>query len=58
MFEVQKFLRDGNSLDDLANDLGIKVTKHETKPLVILNYDQIESPKTHQIVRECRGLIL
>lgn len=58
MFEVQKYLRDGNTLEDLTNDLGIKVAKHETKPLIILNYDQIDSPKTHPIVRECRGLIL
>jgi hypothetical protein len=27
-------------------------------PLVILNYDQIKSPKTNPVVRECRALIL
>jgi hypothetical protein len=26
--------------------------------LVILNYDQLDSPKTHPIVRECRALVL
>jgi hypothetical protein len=58
MLEVQKYLRDGKTLDDLHEELGIKITHHEELPLVILNYDQIESPKTHPIVRECRGLVL
>ena len=57
MLEVQKFLRQ-QSLDALSEQLGIKVNQHDTLPLVILNYDQIESPKTHPIVRECRGLVL
>lgn len=57
MLEVQKFLST-KSFDDLTAELGIKVNKHETLPLVILNYDQIESPKTHPIVRECRGLVV
>lgn len=26
--------------------------------LVVLNYDQIRSPKTHPIIKECRGLIV
>lgn len=57
MLAVQNYLRQGKSLEDLK-DLGIKSSIHPTKPLVILNYDQIESPKTNQIVRECRGLVL
>jgi len=57
MLEVQKFLQD-NSHDELTAQLGIKLTFHETLPLVICNYDQIESPKTHPIVRECRALVL
>jgi hypothetical protein len=55
---TQEYLRSGKTLEDLTSELGISVTKHETLPLVILNYDQIESPKTHPIVRECRGLVL
>ncbi len=55
---VQEYLKSGKTHDLLASELGIKVTRHETLPLVILNYDQIESPKTHPIVRECRGLVL
>lgn len=57
MLQVQQFLQTG-TFDDLTNQLGIKVVKHESLPLVILNYDQIESPKCHPIVRECRALVL
>lgn len=38
--------------------MGITVKRHDTLPLAILNYDQIESPKTHPVVRECRALTL
>lgn len=55
--EVQKYLQN-KTFDDLNAELGIKVNQHDTLPLVILNYDQIESPKTHPIVRECRALVL
>lgn len=58
MLEVQKYLQGGKTHADLTAELGIKTAFHESKPIVILNYDQIESPKTHPIVRECRGLIL
>lgn len=57
MLETQKYLLE-KSLDDLTAELGIKVTQDSELGLVILNYDQIESPKTHPIVRECRGLVL
>lgn len=58
MLKVQQYLRSGKTLADLTSELGINATAHPELPLVILNYDQIESPKTHEIVRECRGLIL
>lgn len=58
MLNVQKYLIDGNTLEDLNRDLGIKACVHESLPLVILNYNQIESPKTDRIVRECRALTL
>src|SRR4051812_20747999 len=57
MLKVQEFLQT-KTHDDLTAELGIRVTKHPTLPLVILNYDQIESPKTNPIVRECRALTL
>ncbi len=58
MLNVQNYLKSGKSLEDLNTELGINVTKHPTLPLAILNYDMIESPKTHPIVRECRALTL
>lgn len=58
MLEVQKYLRSGKTLDDLTEELAIKQTHHPSLPLVILNYSQIDSPKVHPIVRECRGLVL
>ncbi len=57
MLHVQKFLSE-NSIEDLTQQLGIKAVVHPSLPLVILNYSQIDSPKTHSIVRECRGLVL
>lgn len=57
MLQVQEYLKT-QSHDALTEELGIKVTRHDTLPLVILNYNQIESPKTHPVVRECRGLVL
>lgn len=53
---VQRYLRDGKTLADLEADLGIKSSEYGN--LVVLNYNQIESPKTDPIVRECRQLVL
>lgn len=61
--QVQKLLREAtaNNQDGLAilkQTLGINSVFHEREPLVILNYDIIESPKVHPVVCECRGLVL
>lgn len=58
MLKVQEFLHGGGTLEELAQKYAIKATFHPFDPLVILNYDQIESPKMDPIVRECRGLVL
>jgi len=59
MLQVQEYLRSGKTFNDLNVELGIHATLHNELPLVILNYDQIESrPKSHPIVRECRALVL
>jgi hypothetical protein len=56
---VQQHLRSGNTLDSLTTLCGINVKRHPAYPhLVHLSYDQLESPKAHPIVLECRGLIL
>jgi len=52
------YLRSGKTLTDLETELHISVNRHDTLPLAILNYSQIDSPKTDPIVRECRGLVL
>lgn len=59
MLEVQKYLSSGKTLVDLEVEFGIKSVIHPNGlHLVILNYSQIDSPKTEKIVRECRGLVL
>src|SRR6185503_11590767 len=59
VLNVQTYLRDGKTLEDLENEFFIRTTYHPTDPLVILNYHQIDSkPKNHPIVKECRGLVL
>ena len=59
MLKVQEYLASGKTIDDLNKEFGINATYHPELPLVLLNYDQIESkPKTHPIVRECRALVL
>lgn len=61
ILQVQLFLRDSYEADPfvaLTEQYGIKVRKYPEDNLVLLDYDQIESPKTHPIVIECRSLIL
>lgn len=53
---TQKYLRSGKTLDDLKEELSIRYSIYED--LVVLNYNQIDSPKTNPIVMECRALIL
>lgn len=57
--EVIKFLKaNGNNFQKLTDVYGIKVKDYPEQKLVVLNYDQINSPKMKPIVQECRGLIL
>lgn len=55
--EVLNYLRT-HSLDQLTEEFGIKVRLYPDHDLAVLNYDQLESPRFHPIVRECRGLII
>jgi hypothetical protein len=58
---TQHYLRNGKSPDDLKEEFGIRIKQHPKYPnLYQFHYDQIESSswRTHNIVRECRGLIL
>lgn len=56
---VQEYLRSGGTLESLTATLGINVKRHGKYPnLVLLKYNQIESPMANPIVQECRGIIL
>lgn len=56
--EVLKYL-ETHSLQELCDEFSIKVSQNELYPeLYVLNYSQIDSPKAHSIVVECRSLVL
>lgn len=56
--KVVEYLRK-NGLVKLAEEFAIKAKRHNEYPnLVLLKYSQIDSPKSHPIVIECRGVIL
>jgi hypothetical protein len=54
--EVIKYLKE-HGIAKLVSEFSIKVKEYD-EGLIVLNYDQIESPKAHPIVMECRGLII
>ena len=59
ILQVQTYLRSGKTLQDLNSELGINARRHSKLPnLVSLKYNQLESPRNHPVVMECRGLIL
>jgi len=47
-----------HSLARLQHEFAIKVKEYPEHELAVLNYNQLDSPKYHPIVRECRGLII
>ncbi len=53
---VQRFLQE-KGWQALTDELGVIVKEYDNG-LRVLNYNQIESPKNHPVVNECRGLIL
>lgn len=59
--QVIEYIRE-HGFDKLKEEFGIKVKAYKSDdgydPLVVLDYCQINSPKTHPIVMECRGLTL
>lgn len=52
---VSLYLRD-NSFEKLKEEYGIKISDY--KDYVVLNYQDGVSPKYHEIIKECRALIL
>lgn len=61
MLEVQKFLLNYNdrhqALEELENQYHIHIGEYEND-CIVLNYNQIESPRFNSLVDDCRGLIL
>ena len=57
MLKVQAYLIN-NGLDRLKEEFSIKTTENDYDNRILLNYDQIKSPKTNRVVRDCRGLCL
>lgn len=55
--QVIDFIKE-HGVEALTTELGIKVKDYPEHNLMVLNYCQIDSPKTNPIVMECRGLIL
>lgn len=53
--DVREYLK-ANGLQSLQDEFHIKVTDYPDR--VVLNYDQIYSPKSHPICDSCRALIL
>lgn len=49
---------ENKTLEDLTEEFSIKVKDYPEFGIAVLNYSQIDSPKYHPIVRECRGLII
>lgn len=59
MLNVQRFLRNKGTLQDLQTRYSIVHRVHKEYPdLVLLKYEQTESPMGERIVQECRGIIL
>lgn len=62
MLAVQSYLLKFENVDEalasLEKEYAVKATLNPDDDRVILNYNMIDSPKTHEIVRECRGLVL
>lgn len=54
---VQTYLRT-YGVEKLQSELGIKVKSYPEEGLLVLNYSQVDSPKSNPVVVECRGLIL
>lgn len=56
---LQEFLRNGGTPAELLEQFAIKTTRHrEQGHLVLFKYNQIDSPFSEPIVRECRGVVL
>lgn len=61
MSNVVAFLRHhgAGGIKMLETQFAIRATRHKTTPsLILFKYDQLNSPMSHPIVQECRGIVL
>lgn len=58
MLAIQEYLR-SHSIEEITSELGIKATRDINYPhLIQFKYSQVDSPKSHPVVIESRGIIL
>jgi hypothetical protein len=56
---LQEYLRSGGTPEQLKEKYAVDFKSHGQYPnLILFKYDQIDSPFSEEIVRECRGVIL
>lgn len=53
---IKEYFKSKKSLKNLSDEFGI--SSSEFHNLIVLNYSQIDSPKTDPLVRLCRGIIV
>lgn len=53
---IKEYIESGKTFDNLKEEFGISVNVFDD--LICLTYSQIDSPKTENIVRQCRGIVL
>lgn len=62
MSELIKYLESFSTPEEAVNsiteELGVKVKHYPEEDLYVFNYSQIDSPKAHPVVMDCRGAIL
>lgn len=61
MANLVAFLRENGDkgVEMLEKQFAIHHTRHKKRPsLILFKYDQLNSPMSHPIVQECRGIIL
>lgn len=55
---LQQYLDAGNSPQRLKEEFGINSYEHPELPLIGFKYSQIDSPRTHEVVKWSRGTVL
>lgn len=58
LLKTVNILRNGGDIDGLVEKYALDMTRHETEPLIILNYGIIEARKGEDVHNECRSLCL